>query len=86
MGHAAAQESLMQKIPILVSVDRSSSDTIVDQLRSAGLTVARAMPRLGVVSGSADEQALEAIRHVGGVLNVERAGNIQLAPPDSPIQ
>jgi ABC-type hemin transport system substrate-binding protein len=85
VGPGSLEES-MEKVPVLVSVDRKSNNTIVDQLRSAGLDVARAMPRLGVVSGSADEQAMEAIRRVGGVLHVERAGGIQLTPPDSPIQ
>jgi len=76
----------MDKVQLLVSVDRNNNDAVVDKLRSAGLDVTRAMPRLGVVSGSADEQAMEAIRQVGGVLNVERAEGFQIAAPDSPVQ
>lgn len=76
----------MDKVQLLVSVDRKSHDAVLDNLRSAGLNVTRAMPGLGVVSGSADEQAVEAIRQVGGVLNVERATGFQIAPPDSPVQ
>jgi hypothetical protein len=70
-----------------VSLDRSRDiEQVVKELRSVGLVVQRELPRIGVVSGSADECAVSAIRHVGGVISVEPEGFVQIAPPSSSVQ
>jgi hypothetical protein len=77
----------MARIKLLVSVDRTKdAHRIAAELRTAGLEVTSEHPRLGVIAGAADEGMLRRLRHVRGVLSVERELDFYLAPPTSPIQ
>lgn len=76
----------MSRIKLLVSVDRKDHRRIAAALRLAGLEVMSEHPRLGVITGAAEERAVGRLRHVGGVLSVERDMEFQLAPPSNPIQ
>jgi hypothetical protein len=76
-------------VSLLVSVDDDHLDRLDDvaaELRAAGMEIQRAMPTLGTITGSVPAAHVEDIRAVKGVADVESGREVQLPPPDSPIQ
>jgi hypothetical protein len=72
---------------VLVSVDDAALgrfDAVVAALERAGLRVTRTLPRLGTVTGTAEDPA--ALEAVDGVAAVERGRTVRLPPPDAPVQ
>ena len=65
---------------------RESMDGVVENLRASGMEVEQVLGTLGVVTGSAPEDALDALRGVEGVDSVDEQLGYRLPPPDSPIQ
>jgi hypothetical protein len=66
--------------------DGADFSTVVDALRGAGFTVTEPLETLGVVTGTVERDALAALSAVPGVSDVERQYEIQLPPPDAPVQ
>ena len=75
----------MARVMVTVSDDHDLS-TVVEALRGAGLAVADVLAEIGVVTGTADGATMVALAAVPGVVEVEPQQEIQLPPPDSPIQ
>jgi hypothetical protein len=74
---------------VLVAVDDEHMerlDTIADELRSAGMEVGQVMGELGVVTGSVEATKMKRLSAVRGVASVERAREVRVPPPDSPVQ
>jgi len=65
---------------------RESMDGVVENLRATGMEVEQVLGTLGIVTGSAPEDALDALRGVEGVDSVDAQLGYQLPPPDSPVQ
>jgi hypothetical protein len=65
---------------------RESMDGVVENLRASGLEVEQVLGTLGIVTGSAPADALDALRGVEGVASVDEQLTHHLPPPDSPIQ
>ena len=64
----------------VVSVGEPHGDdigSVAERLRAAGLQVTDVLPLLGIVLGSADEQAVPALRSVPGVDAVERSHELR---------
>jgi hypothetical protein len=62
-------------------------DDVAAALQEAGLRLGVALPATGVITGAVEDQAaFEAIAAVEGVAAVEPVHEIQLPPPDEPIQ
>ena len=78
-----------RKMHLLVTLDDESIDkidSVVANLRKAGLTKVKKMETIGIVSGEADPAKVEKLKKVQGVRAVEESAWMQLPPPDSPIQ
>jgi CheY-like chemotaxis protein len=75
-------------VTILVADERIEAiEDVAAALRDAGLRLGSTLPATGVITGSVeDEAALEALAAVDGVAAVERAQEIQIPPPDEPVQ
>lgn len=73
---------------LVTMTDKGLDDlpTVVEALRGAGLTVTDVLEGIGVVSGTVDRAGLTALSTVPGVAEVERQNEIQLPPPDAPVQ
>jgi hypothetical protein len=74
---------------VSVTVDdghRGSMDGVVESLRATGMQVEQVLGSLGIVTGSAPDDALDALRGVEGVDSVDEQLSYQLPPPDSPVQ
>jgi hypothetical protein len=65
---------------------RESLDGVVDSLRASGMEVEQVLGTLGIVTGSAPPDSLDALRGVEGVASVDEQLAHQLPPSDSPIQ
>ena len=64
-----------------------SIDEVASALGRAGLAVAQTLRSVGVITGSvADSGQTEALRQVAGVVGVEVNRDVQLPPPDAPVQ
>ena len=74
---------------VSVTVDdghRESIDGVVESLRATGMEVEQVLGSLGIVTGSAPADSLDALRGVEGVDSVDEQLSYQLPPPDSPVQ
>jgi hypothetical protein len=74
---------------VSVTVDdghRESMDGVVESLRASGMEVEQVLGSLGIVTGSAPADSLDALRGVEGVDSVDEQLSYQLPPPDSSVQ
>jgi hypothetical protein len=57
---------------------------VADDLARAGLTVDAVLDAIGIITGSADAAATDALRDVPGVTDVSPDQAIDIGPPDAP--
>jgi len=79
----------MAKVNLTVSVDDAHLDRfseVVERVKKAGLKVDQKMANLGMVTGSIDSEKVGLLRKVKGVAEIEEQRDIQIAPPESPVQ
>jgi hypothetical protein len=78
------------KVEVIITVaeDRRANLTqIASQLQSYGLDITgEPLESLGMICGKAVENNLDQLRSVDGVTAIERAGIVQIAPPESEVQ
>ena len=75
----------MQKIElwiITVSSDRSISD-IAARLSAEGLAIRDLLEDIGCITGTADNDTAERLKHINGVLDIAPDMPIELGPPGS---
>jgi hypothetical protein len=76
-----------EKITISVSDDALERiDEVVAALEEGGMRVEQVLRPVGVITGSADTQRVQALGAVVGVAAVEPQRTVQLPPPDSDVQ
>jgi hypothetical protein len=75
-------------VTVLVADDRLDAiDDVAAALQEAGLQLGDVLPAAGAITGSVDDLALlPALEAVEGVAAVELQQEIQLPPPDEPVQ
>jgi hypothetical protein len=85
MGDIAQSEV---EVIITVAEDRKANlKQIASELRNRGLKISgEPLESLGMISGKAAANTLDALSKVNGVASVESAGSVQLPPPESDIQ
>lgn len=71
---------------VITAADDVDMDSLVQRLAAKGLTNSAALPSIGIITGQAAESLLADLRSEPGVTAVERAGHVQLPPPDSEVQ
>ena len=77
----------MTHVSVTVGDDhRESMDGVVENLRASGMEVEQVLGSLGIVTGSAPDDSLDALRGVEGVASVDEQLGYQLPPPESPVQ
>ena len=76
------------EVNVLVDEDHLAKiDEVASALSREGLSVGKTLRSVGVITGSvADRGATEALRAVAGVVGVEVNRDVQLPPPDAPVQ
>jgi hypothetical protein len=77
----------MAQISVLIVADK---DTDLDGIKMAseshGLKNISTLPRLGILRGFIDAGLIAALEKIPGVRSVEKEGEINLPPRDSPVQ
>ena len=83
-------EIAQPKVEVIITVaeDRKANlKQIASELQSFGLEItAEPLESLGMISGKAVEKNLDQLKNVNGVTAIEKAGTVQIAPPESDIQ
>lgn len=83
-------EIAQPKVELIITVaeDRKANlKQIASELQSFGLEItAEPLESLGMISGKAVEKNLDQLKNVNGVTAIEKAGTVQIAPPESEIQ
>ncbi len=76
------------EVKVLVDDDHLPKiDEVASALSQAGLSVGQTLRSTGVITGSvSDTGKTDALRQVAGVVGVEVSREIQLPPPDAPVQ
>ena len=80
---------MSQDIELTVSLSSAAPAEVArvaEALRAAGLQITATLEQIAVITGRANESAVQAIARVPGVAHVERQGPVQIPPPDSPVQ
>lgn len=67
---------------VTISEDHYIQD-IAKELAELGLSKQHILPEIGCITGQADAKAVERMRKVEGVLEIEAEPNIKLSPPGS---
>jgi hypothetical protein len=77
-------------VEVIVTIGQDGTENlkeIASELQSRGLQITNEpLESLGMISGMADSKSIEQLRKVNGVIAVETAGEVQIAPPDSDVQ
>jgi hypothetical protein len=78
----------MPDVTVLVADDHLAAiDEVAAALQRAALRLGDVLPAAGAITGAVEDSALlPALAAVDGVAAVEPAQEIQLPPPDEPIQ
>jgi hypothetical protein len=79
-----------QKVELIVTVADDSKATlkqIASELQRLGMEInTEPLESLKMISGLANTSNINQLKSVDGVIAVEEAGTMQIAPPDSDIQ
>jgi hypothetical protein len=76
-------------VGVMILVDdthRAAIEEVNAALTAAGLRESRTLRSTGVITGAVDPGRIGALSAIEGVAAVERSRDVQLPPPDSPVQ
>lgn len=79
----------MNTIDVIVTttaVDSTQLQSLTARLVAAGLQDAQPLESLGMITGKAGSDTIDALRGIPGVETLECSGCITLPPPDAGIQ
>jgi phage replication-related protein YjqB (UPF0714/DUF867 family) len=69
---------------VTTSGDRPTKEVAKD-LKAAGFSVGQVLDEIGTITGEADDNAVEKVRAIRGVVDVSRDTDIDIGPPDAPV-
>ena len=78
----------MSEISIVVLLDKEQKDkiaAIAEKLGAEGMHVERTLSAVGIISGKAEVDALDALRQIEGVAHLREEGVISVPPMDEKI-
>lgn len=71
---------------IVTTTGKGSLDDVKKKLTKSGFTVDRVLDEIGVITGTSKDDDVERFRSVDGVADVSPDEDVDIGPPDSPIQ
>ena len=71
---------------IVTTTCKGSLDDVKKKLTKSGFTVDRVLDEIGVITGTSKDDDVERFRSVDGVADVSPDEDVDIGPPDSPIQ
>lgn len=83
-------ENAQVKVEVIITVAEDQTANlkqIASQLQSYGLDITgEPLESLGIICGKAALNILDQLKNVNGVTAVEKAGTVQIAPPEADVQ
>jgi hypothetical protein len=70
---------------VTTSGNRSLSD-VKKKLAESGFAVDQVLDEIGVITGTASDDDIERLRSVSGVADVSPDEQVDIGPPDAPVQ
>ena len=71
---------------IVTTSGKGSLSDVKKKLTESGFTVDKVLHEIGVITGSSSDDDVERLRKVDGVTDVSPDENVDIGPPDAPIQ
>lgn len=70
---------------VTTSGDQSLSD-VKKKLTESGFTVDQVLDEIGVITGTTSDDVVDRLRSVSGVADVSPDEQVDIGPPDAPVQ
>ena len=71
---------------IVTTSGKSSLSDVKKRLTESGFAVDQVLDEIGVITGTSSDDNVERLRKVAGVADVSPDEQVDIGPPDSPIQ
>lgn len=71
---------------IVTTTGKGSLEEVKKKLTKSGFTVDKVLDEIGVITGTTKDDDVERFRSVDGVADVSPDEDVNIGPPDAPIQ
>ena len=71
---------------IVTTTGKGSLDDVKKNLTKSGFSVDKVLDEIGVITGTSKDDDVERLRSVDGVADVSPDEDVDIGPPDAPIQ
>ena len=71
---------------IVTISDKKSLSDVKKKLTESGFSVDQVLDEIGVITGTSGDENVERLRKVAGVADVSPDEQVDIGPPDAPIQ
>ena len=71
---------------IVTTTGKGSLEDVKKKLTRSGFSVDKVLDEIGVITGTSDDDDVERFRSVDGVADISPDEDVDIGPPDAPIQ
>lgn len=71
---------------IVTTTGKGSLEEVKKKLTKSGFTVDKVLDEIGVITGTTKDDDVERFRSVDGVADISSDEDVNIGPPDAPIQ
>lgn len=71
---------------IVTTTGKGSLEDVKKKLTKSGFTVDKVLDEIGIITGTTKDDDVERFRSVDGVADVSPDEDVNIGPPDAPIQ
>lgn len=71
---------------IVTTTGKGSLEEVKKKLTKSGFTVDKVLDEIGIITGTTKDDDVERFRSVDGVADVSPDEDVNIGPPDAPIQ
>lgn len=71
---------------IVTTTGKGSLEEVKKKLTKSGFTVDKVLDEIGIITGTTKDDDVERFRSVDGVADISSDEDVNIGPPDAPIQ
>lgn len=71
---------------IVTTTGKGSLEDVKKKLTKSGFTVDKVLDEIGIITGTTKDDDVERLRSVDGVADISPDEDVDIGPPDAPIQ
>lgn len=71
---------------IVTTTGKGSLEAVKKKLTKSGFTVDKVLDEIGIITGTTKDDDVERFRSVDGVADISPDEDVDIGPPDAPIQ